>query len=68
MTDWFGRDTILSALLHGGAAVLAIYYLFPGTVNLGQKALVMALVVGGVSVVVDKMYPRISDFALGYGL
>lgn len=58
----FNKDTLLAAALHGGAAIAACYYLFPGQVGLNEKAIMMGVVLGVVTVAADKVFPRVQGY------
>ena len=67
-SDLFNRDTLIAAALHGGAATAACYYLFPGSVALDQRAVMVGLVLAVVTIAADKVFPRVSAVLGGYGL
>jgi hypothetical protein len=67
-SEIFNRDTLIAAVLHGGAATAACYYLFPGAVALDQRAIMVGLILAVVTVAADKVFPRVSAVLSGYGL
>jgi hypothetical protein len=66
--DLFNRDTLIAAVLHGGAATAACYYLFPGSVALDQRAFTVGLVLAVVTIAADKVFPRVSAILSSYNL
>lgn len=67
-TDIFNRDTLLAAALHGGAATIACWYLFPGQVGFNQRALMVGLVLAVVTVGADMAFPRVSKYVNNFNL
>lgn len=61
-SDIFNRDTLIAATLHGGAAVVACYYLFPGQVGLDSRAVMVGVVLAIVTIAADMAFPRVNKF------
>lgn len=68
--DFINRDTILAATIQAIAAGLMVHYLFrtefPGLI--APRTIAAAVSLGVTSVLVDMVYPRVSDFVKAYGV
>jgi hypothetical protein len=66
--DYINRDTILSAVLHGAAAMVIIGYLRPDIGYLGSDAIKLGVSIGVIDVAVDMWSPRASSTLKAWGI